>query len=73
MVQDRRILLHENAIAAKVLFYVAKSTLSGTAAKRGHNKDPEQKNVILITKGRDYNTWVKYKKQFEDADVSKKM
>jgi transposase len=40
------------------------------SAKRGHNyvtifMDPEQKNVICVTKGKDSNTWTECKNQLE--------
>ncbi|KKO53478.1 hypothetical protein XI25_12865 [Paenibacillus sp. DMB20] len=54
-----RILHHyvDNAIAAQDLSYVTKINMDETSAKRGHNyitifMDPEQKNVICATKGR---------------------
>nr|WP_267908668.1 helix-turn-helix domain-containing protein [Paenibacillus alkalitolerans] len=58
-----RILHHyvDNAIAAQDLSYVTKINTDETSAKRGHNyitifMDPEQKNVIFVTKGRDSGT-----------------
>ncbi|MFB6367958.1 transposase, partial [Paenibacillus elgii] len=57
-------------IAAQDLSYVTKINTDETSAKRGHNYitifiDPEQKNVICVTKGKDSNTWDECKKQLE--------
>lgn len=67
-----RILHHyvDNAIATQDLSYVTKISTDETSAKRGHNyitifMDPEQKNVIYVTKGRDSSTWAECKKQLE--------
>lgn len=67
-----RILHHyvDNAIAAQDLAYVTKINTDETSAKRGHNyitifMDPEQKNVICVTKGKDSSTWGECKKQLE--------
>lgn len=67
-----RILHHyvDNAIAAQDLSYVTKISTDETSAKRGHNyitifMDPEQRNVIFVTKGRDSGTWAECKKQLE--------
>lgn len=67
-----RILHHyvDNAIAAQDLSYVTKISTDETSAKRGHNyitifMDPEQKNVIFVTRGRDSSTWAECKKQLE--------
>ena len=67
-----RILHHyvDNAIAAQDLTYVTKINTDETSAKRGHNyitifMDPEQKNVICVTKGKDSSTWGECKKQLE--------
>ncbi|MGF9915827.1 ISL3 family transposase [Paenibacillus ehimensis] len=60
----------DNAIAAQDLSYVTKISTDETSAKRGHNyitifMDPEQKNVIFVTRGRDSSTWAECKKQLE--------
>jgi transposase len=67
-----RILHHyvDNAIAAQDLTYVTKINTDETSAKRGHNyitifMDPEKKNVICVTKGKDSSTWSECKKQLE--------
>ncbi|MFB6367912.1 ISL3 family transposase [Paenibacillus elgii] len=67
-----RVLHHyvENAIAAQDLSYVTKINTDETSAKRGHNyvtifMDPEKKNVICVTKGKDSGTWGECKKQLE--------
>ncbi|RAU90750.1 ISL3 family transposase [Paenibacillus sp. YN15] len=67
-----RILHHyvDNAIAAQDLSHVTKISTDETSAKRGHNyitifMDPEQKNVIYVTKGRDSGTWAECKNQLE--------
>lgn len=67
-----RILHHyvDNAIAAQDLSYVTKINTDETSAKRGHNyitlfMDPERKNVICVTKGKDSSTWMECKKQLE--------
>nr|WP_245719654.1 helix-turn-helix domain-containing protein [Paenibacillus tianmuensis] len=59
-----RILHHyvDNAIAAQDLSYVTKINTDETSAKRGHNYitifiDPEQKNVICVTKGKNSRIW----------------
>lgn len=67
-----RILHHyvDNAIAAQDLSYVTKISTDETSAKRGHNyitifMDPEQRNVIYVTKGRDSGTWAECRRQLE--------
>nr|WP_234399697.1 helix-turn-helix domain-containing protein [Paenibacillus popilliae] len=67
-----RILHHDvdNAIAAQDPSYVTKINTDETSAKRGHNyitlfMDPERKNVICVTKGKDSSTWIECKKQLE--------
>jgi transposase len=61
----------DHAIAAQDLSYVTKINTDETSAKRGHNyitifMDPEQKNVICVTKGKDSSTWSECKKQLEN-------
>ena len=58
-----RILHHnvDNAIASQGLSYVTKISTDEKSAKRGQNyitifMDPEQRNVIFVTKGRDSGT-----------------
>ena len=60
----------DNAIAAQDLSYVTKINTDETSAKRGHNyitifMDPEQKNVICVTKGKDASTWATCKAELE--------
>lgn len=60
----------ENAIATQDLSYVTKINTDETSAKRGHNyitifMEPELKNVICVTKGKDSSTWGECKKQLE--------
>lgn len=51
----------DHAIAAQDLSHVTKISTDETSAKRGHNyvtifMDPEQRNVICVTKGKDSDT-----------------
>lgn len=60
----------ENAIALQDLSTVTKISTDETSAKRGHDyvtifMDPDQKNVICVTKGKDSSTWGECKKQLE--------
>lgn len=74
-----RILHHyvDNAIAAQDLSHVTKISTDETSAKRGQDyitifMDPEGRNVIHVTKGKDAATWGACKKHLEarggDAD-----
>jgi transposase len=67
-----RILHHyvDHAIATQDLSYVTKISTDETSVKRGHNyitifMDPEKKNIICVTKGKDSNTWSDCKQQLE--------
>ncbi len=65
-----RILHHYNPIVAQDLSYVTKISTDETSAKRGYNyiiifMDTKKKNVIYVTKGRDFSTWAECKKQLE--------
>lgn len=60
----------DHAIQTQDLSYVTKINTDETSAKRGHNyvtifMDPEQKNVICVTKGKDSGTWSECKAQLE--------
>lgn len=60
----------DHAIAVQDLSYVTKINTDETSAKRGHNyitifMDPEQKNVICVTKGKDASTWATCKSELE--------
>jgi transposase len=60
----------ENAIAAQDLSHVTAISTDETAAKRGQDyitifMDPEQRNVIHVTKGKDAATWKDCKEHLE--------
>lgn len=60
----------DNAIAAQDLSHVTKISTDETSAKRGHNyvtifMDPEKKNVICVSKGKDAGTWRECKTHLE--------
>ncbi|WCF05951.1 transposase [Paenibacillus thiaminolyticus] len=65
-----RILHHYNPSVAQDLSYVTKISTDETSAKRGYNyiiifMDTKKKNVIYVTKGRDFSTWAECKKQLD--------
>jgi transposase len=72
---DKRLwrILHyyvENAIAVQDLSHVTQISTDETSAKRGHNyitifMDPQQRNVICVTKGKDSTTWGVCKEHLE--------
>jgi transposase len=52
----------DNAISVQDLSHVTQISTDETSAKRGHNyitifMDPEGRNVICVTKGKDSATW----------------
>lgn len=60
----------DHAIAIQDLSNVTRINVDETSAKRGHSyvsifMDPETKNVIHVTKGKDSGTWSECKKQLE--------
>jgi transposase len=60
----------EHAIATQDLSHVTKISTDETSAKRGHDyitifMDPEGRNVIHVTKGKDAHTWAECKKHLE--------
>lgn len=60
----------DHALAVQNLSHVTKISTDETSAKRVHNyitifMDPEQKNVICVTKGKDAATWSEWKKRLE--------
>ncbi|WP_335871508.1 ISL3 family transposase [Bacillus sp. 2205SS5-2] len=60
----------DHAIEAQDLSHVTMISTDETSAKRGHQyvtifMDPEGKNVIHVTKGKDSSTWVECKKHLE--------
>jgi transposase len=60
----------EQAIEAQDLSHVTKISTDETSAKRGHNyvtifMDPEKKNVICVSKGKDSGTWEECKTHLE--------
>lgn len=68
-----RILHHyvDHAIAVQDLSHVTKISTDETSAKRGHNyitifMDPEKRNVICVTKGKDATTWSVCKTRLEE-------
>jgi transposase len=61
----------DNAIAVQDLSHVTKISTDETSAKRGHNyitifMDPEKRNVICVTKGKDAATWGVCKTRLEE-------
>lgn len=61
----------DNAIAVQDLSHVTKISTDETSAKRGHNyitifMDPEKRNVICVTKGKDSSTWGVCKTRLEE-------
>lgn len=60
----------DRALETTDLSHVTKISTDETSAKRGHNyitifMDPEKKNVICVSKGKDSNTWSECKEQLE--------
>lgn len=60
----------DQAIAVQDLSHVTMISTDETSAKKGHNyvtifMDPQEKNVIHVTKGKDSTTWEECKKHLE--------
>jgi transposase len=60
----------DHALEVQDLSHVTKISTDETSAKRGHNyitifMDPEQKNIICVTKGKDATTWNECKQRLE--------
>ncbi|MDQ0221113.1 hypothetical protein ELQ35_01825 [Peribacillus cavernae] len=64
----------DHAIKVQDLSHVTMSSTDETSAKRGHQyvtifMDPQEKNVIHVTKGKDSSTWEKCKKHLEARET----